>query len=76
VVRVWEHEVYTDLDRVVERIKKAVQGTGPGRVRQEWRVASVDALDTDGDMERRLLEALRDGSHTRVETRTRSTGKW
>ena len=76
VVRVWEHEVYTDLERVVARIRRAVQETGRDRPGPEWRVVSVEPLDAVGNRERRRLESLRDGTRTRVETRTRSTAKW
>jgi DNA mismatch endonuclease (patch repair protein) len=76
VVRVWEHEVYTDLDGVVERMKEAVQGTKPKRPRPEWRVVSVISLDDGNDLEERHLEALRDSSLRRVERKPRSTRKW
>lgn len=75
VLRFWEHEIYTDIDRVVEVIRRAVIGGDPVGLPQ-WRVVSIVAVDPEHDLEERRLEALRDPSTVRVVTRRRSTEKW
>jgi len=75
VIRVWEHEVFEQLDQVVSRIRTAVNGrlVTPS---PEWRVDSVEILDLDRDLERRHLISLRDPALRTVEERIRTTAKW
>lgn len=76
VIRVWEHEVYEDLDLVVQRISLAVQGEIQDEVSLDWRVVAVEELDPATRWERRHLEQLRDSTSTRTEDGRRMTTKW
>lgn len=71
VERVWEHEVYTACDAVLER----VLGERPS-ADDDWRVVAVEALDAMGSKERRHLERLRDPSSKRTVEQARHTRKW
>jgi DNA mismatch endonuclease (patch repair protein) len=72
-VRVWEHELREDPERVAESVFKALTRARVRRVL--WRVVKVVWLDPVGGLERRHLEQLRDGDKRRVEERVRSTKK-
>lgn len=58
VVRVWEHEVRSDLERVVTEIEAVWRGES-APTRPDWRVVEVEQLVPGGDVERRHLERLR-----------------
>jgi DNA mismatch endonuclease, patch repair protein len=59
VVRVWEHEIFTRLDEVVEILRQATQGMPPPTER-DWRVVRVAPVPQEGeDWERRELRLLR-----------------
>lgn len=76
VVRVWEHEVFTDLDGVVALVRRAVAGEPPPRER-DWRVVRVIPAPQEGqDWERRELRLLRDPSVVRYEVGPRKTGRY
>lgn len=75
VLRVWEHEVWTNLSDVVEQVSQAVRNPCTNSAKEDWRVASVQPMAGAGDLERVRLEALRDRSRIRVEIRPRSTKK-
>lgn len=75
VVRVWEHEVYTQLGEVVEIVRQATQGVPPPAER-DWRVVRVVPAPEEGeDWERRELRLLRDPETGRFEVGPRKTGK-
>lgn len=73
VVRVWEHELREDPERVADAVVAGL-AQGPSR-RALWRVVKVVWLDPVAGLERRQLEELRDGSQQQVEERVRSTKK-
>ena len=75
VVRVWEHDVYEDLNTLVEQIASAVEGTETGQP-PVWRVFHVEPISEDGWQERRHLDELRDAEATRVVEGRRNTTKW
>lgn len=74
-VRVWEHEIFTQLDEVVEIVRQASQGVPPSTER-DWRVVRVIPVPQEGeDWERRELRLLRDWDVVRYEVGPRKTGK-
>lgn len=75
VVRVWEHAVFEELEKVVARVRAAVAGD-PGEDGSEWRVVRVDSIDEANRLERRYLQLLRDARRTRIEEGRRVTAKW
>lgn len=72
VVRVWEHEVFTNIDGVVDRVLAA---TDPLNV-VSWRLVRVEPLDEAGTRERRHLRELRGLAPDRFEEQARHTKKW
>ena len=77
VWRFWEHEVFLELDRVVDLIRGAVLfETGSVDRRTRWHVVEVIPLNEKGDEEWRVLEALRDPDRRLAVERPRSTAKW
>ena len=74
VIRVWEHEVWQELDAVVTLVIGAVRRAEP-RTGEQWRVARVEVIDPQTDLERRHQESLLDGEVTRIVERVRSTRK-
>lgn len=74
-VRVWEHEIFTQLDEVVEIIRQATEGVPPRRER-DWRAVRVVPVPEEGeDWEMRELRLLRDRDVVRYEIGPRKTGK-
>lgn len=75
VVRVWEHEVFTALADVLERVERATRGESEiddlG-----WRVVRVDVIDATTDLERRHMVSLRDPPAERFVDAKRYTTKW
>lgn len=76
VRRFWEHEIYEDLEAVVDTVKAALAGSPGGHWRRRWHVVEVHPLDESGDFERRIMEALREPSIRQVVEQARSTQKW
>lgn len=75
VVMVWEHEIFTQLDEVVEVVRQATQGVPPPAER-DWRVVRVVPVPQEGeDWERRELRLLRDQDVVRYEVGPRKTGR-
>lgn len=78
VVRFWEHEVLTDVESAVERIRATLSGV----VSQDasWRVRLVEPLeDTMGagpERERREMVELREPGLQKVVEQYRTTAKW
>lgn len=73
--RVWEHEVFTELDELVARVKAGLcRGANGGQ--SSWRVLSALSEDAEGQFERRILVMLRDETRQRVERHKRHTRKW
>lgn len=75
VLRFWEHEVVEELEAVATQVEAAVRTASwdPG---PSLRVASVEPLTLDGNVERRHLEALRDPAVKAEVVQERSTRKW
>lgn len=74
VVRLWEHDVWSDLEQAVERVRSAVEDA-TWRPQDEWRVVRVDAEPRAGPhYEKRELRLLRNESLRRFETGPRVTG--
>lgn len=76
VVRVWEHQVFEELERVVELVTCAVNGKNFGEPTDQWRVVRVEPVDRDGSLERRYMESLLSADISQVAERVRSTKKW
>ena len=75
VVRVWEHEIFTRLDEVVEILRQATQGA-PSQRERDWRAVRVVPAPQEGqDWERRELRLLRDRDVVHFEVGPRKTGK-
>ncbi|MBL8842705.1 MAG: DNA mismatch endonuclease Vsr [Planctomycetes bacterium] len=74
VVRIWEHQIYENLDRIVESIGKKLHRGRRARS-ASWRVVRVDPLDPSGTTERRVMEDLRITSRRRTVIQQRSTKK-
>lgn len=75
VVRIWEHELFTDLPQVVKRVEETIEGK-LGNQNPDWRVVRVEPLATGSDFEDRELVDLRDLSHKKSLQQKRSTKKW
>ena len=75
VLRVWEHEIYEDLEQIVHRVHRALNETPPEPA-PDWRVVRVDEIDKTSRRERRHLEQLRNPQATRFEEGRRITAKW
>lgn len=75
VVRVWEHEVYENLEEVVRRIQSSVRGRDLEAM-PDWRVFRVDEIDEVSRQERRYLQQLRCPEIRQVEEGRRITTKW
>lgn len=75
VVRIWEHETFTELDEMVETVRQATQGKPPSTER-DWRVIRVVPVPHEGvDWEWRELRLLRNLDIVRYEVGPRKTGK-
>lgn len=74
VVRVWEHQVFENLEEVVDIVLAAIAGRY--RRRRRWCVVQVLPLDASGNLEQRVMEDLRDCEITCVREQQRSTKKW
>lgn len=72
VVRVWEHEVFTNLDGIVERILASSDALNV----VSWRLHRVEPLNDEGTVERRHLRELRGLAPDRFEEQPRHTRKW
>ena len=75
VVRVWEHQVFTDLAGVVDRIEASLSSAKAESL-PEWRVIRVVPLPCGDDMEQRDLVDLRDENLVQSLCRKRDTSKW
>ncbi len=74
VCRFWEHEVATQLEKVVARIRATVEGQPRGEERR-YCVVKVEPLGLK-DQEARYMEDLRDPTIERRVEKARSTRKW
>ena len=74
VIRLWEHEVFEELDRSVRRVADAMRPRVPRR-RASWRVLRIEWRDEERLQERRCMQDLRDPLRVRVEERPRQTKK-
>lgn len=75
VVRVWEHDVFTALESVINRIVERLAGQDDEKD-HEWRVHTVELLDAATNLERRHLVTLRAPDEARIEDAKRYTTKW
>lgn len=76
VVRIWEHEIKSDLNGAVERVVRALQDQEPAE-RIDWRVIEVRSLgQSDAEPEEeRLLQDLCDPRHSQTQKCRRITGR-
>lgn len=70
VIRVWEHEIQTEIDRVVAKLAAVVR-SGTWLPEPNWRVYKVDLLGSEGLQERRYLLDLRNPNNRQIEDRDR-----
>ena len=75
VVRLWEHRVLADLERVVGQVVAVVQGNVVPAA-PLWRVEHAEPLPDADDLERWTLVTLRGPAERRKLVRKRTTGKW
>jgi DNA mismatch endonuclease, patch repair protein len=75
VLRFWEHEVDSDLGRVISEVRRAVNGGEPV-VGGDMRVIRVVPETGEGNLEDRHLVSLRDLTLRRVIQCVRLTTKW
>lgn len=75
VIRVWEHEVFENLQSIVSVVQKTLAEMRP-YTWSDWRVVGVDLIDEFYRIERRRMERLRDPSATRFDEGPRITRKW
>jgi len=75
VVRVWEHQVWEELDDTVAAVVSALQST---RYRPPtlWRVVRVVVVDPVADTETRFVQELLGRAPSREVLQRRSTKKW
>jgi DNA mismatch endonuclease (patch repair protein) len=73
-VRVWEHEVFTAPDRIVQRVLEHIAGMLRAPA-EDWRVIQVDVLNKVERLERRHMVELRTPAQ-RSEDGKRKTTKW
>jgi DNA mismatch endonuclease (patch repair protein) len=76
VVRVWEHEVFTRIDEVCERIECDVRKRSGSFSQPREVVVCVDELDADARIERRVIERFDAPGDRREVVGPRVTAKW
>ena len=76
VIRLWEHEVFTDLRSIVEFVENAVRGDSDLERLYGEQVIEVRVVDADNDLEERLLVGLTSTAATRKIRQQRHTRKW
>ena len=80
VVRIWEHEVFTDPDGCVARVSAALRGEPNAAPSADLSprevVVRVDELDAEARIERRFIEAFDDPTRRREVVGPRVTAKW
>ena len=74
VVRLWEHQIFTDLEGCLSAVQRAMERTYVPRA--EWRVWKVQPLGRTGDWQRVELVQLRNPARQRELTEKRTTTKW
>ncbi len=75
VVRVWEHQVFEDLEQAAGLVNGLVRGSRQAP-QPDWRVVSVQPLNESGSMERQYLEDIATPDQSMEIERPRSTKKW
>lgn len=75
VLRVWEHEVFEDPERIVGLAVSATRAR-QWRPPSSWRAVRVVAIAGSVNQERWSLRELRDPVARRTITRARTTNKW
>lgn len=75
VYRIWEHEIWEDLPKVVFNIKRMVCEQH-FQTDNNWRVFRVDVIDEATNRERRYLRLLESPDTITFIDKIRSTKKW
>lgn len=75
LIRVWEHEIRQDPERVAQMLTRALRGQLRTSKWRAWRVVRVEWVDVASGLERRFLERLDRSDRSRVVERLRSTRK-
>lgn len=76
VVRIWEHEAWTDLDGAVDRIANVVENGASRRSLPDWRTVKVETAPWAGNgFETRTMCRLREPSIRRCVVGPRVAGK-
>lgn len=76
VHRIWEHEVWENLPKVVFDIKYILDIKSSPVISSDWRVYTVIVVDKTTDLERRYMKSLKTPENTWFVERQRSTRKW
>lgn len=76
VVRIWEHEVFTELPVVVARVLAGCVSPSPATTSPVWRVVRVDVIDPTSRMERRHMVDLRNPAMLQEIEGQRQTTQW
>lgn len=74
VIRIWEHQIWSDLAGCVEQVLDGLRAERPKQNRS-WRVSAVQEFGKGG-LEQRVLVELRGKAESRTLTSKRSTAKW
>lgn len=73
VLRFWEHEIRDELGRVVLQIKSIVNDRQSVQEQQRMVVCSVELIDNKKNLEKWVLEDLRDPNCMEIQSRHRKT---
>ncbi len=75
IIRVWEHEIWENLSKTIEKIEYVIKGKQITEI-ENWRAYRVDTIDPGKDLERRYMRLLEYPETIKVVERFRSTKKW
>lgn len=75
VCRLWEHEIFENLEGCVERILHLLEEDGSAP-EEAWRVIQADAIAGEERLEEWHLQDLRNPEKEKVIQRIRTTKKW
>ena len=75
VLHIWEHQVFTELDQMIDGVRQALQNE-TWQPETNWRVFKVIALDEEKNLEKRYMLDLRDSDTLKAVEGKRYTTKW
>jgi DNA mismatch endonuclease (patch repair protein) len=75
VLRIWEHEIFEDLQGTVEKVITNLNNSVK-QTEDTWRVFRVEYIDVEADLENRYMLSLESPEITTIIQQRRSTRKW